>query len=238
MRVLAIIHGENAGPGIFGEETLAAGHTLEVASFAFGDRPRGSFDALMVFGGAMNVHEVHGNPWIDEEREFIAGALAEGVPTLGVCLGGQLVASVTGAEVARVSTPEIGWHDVTLMPEAAGDPLLGDLPLHFKAYQWHSYGFALPQSAVALARSPVCLQAYRLGETVWGTQFHAEVTGAICRDWIVDFRMDPDAIAQGFDPDAARAEVAERIDTWNEIGRKLVGGFLGFAAARAAAIAA
>jgi len=238
MRVLAIVHGENAGPGIFGEETLAAGHTLDVASFAYGGRPAGSFDALMVFGGAMNVHEVHGNPWIEEEREFLAGVLEDGIPTLGVCLGGQLIASVVGAAVGRVSTPEIGWHDVTLMPEAADDPVLGGLPLLFRAYQWHSYGFALPAGAVALARSPICLQAYRLGDAVWGTQFHAEVTEEICRSWIDDFRSDPDAVAQGLDPDAARAECAANIERWNELGRQLVGGFLAVAGERAEALAA
>ena len=238
MRLLALIHGENAGPGIFGEEALAAGHTLDVASFASGARPSGSFDALMVFGGAMNVHEVHGNPWIEEEREFVAGVLEDGIPTLGVCLGGQLVASVAGAEVARVSTPEIGWHDVTLMPEAADDPVLGGLSLLFKAYQWHSYGFALPAGAIPLARSPICLQAYRLGDVTWGTQFHAEVTEEICRGWIDDFGSDPDAVAQGFDPDAARAAVSEHIAQWNELGRKLVGGFLAVAGERAEALAA
>jgi GMP synthase (glutamine-hydrolysing) len=238
VRVLAIIHGENAGPGIFEEETLAAGHTLDVTSFAYGERPRDSFDALMVFGGAMNVHEVHGNPWIEEEREFIAGVLEDGIPTLGVCLGGQLVASVAGAEVARVSTPEIGWHDVTLMPEAADDPVLGGLPLLFKTYQWHSYGFSLPAGAIALARSPICLQAYRLGDTTWGTQFHAEVTEEICNSWIDEFHTDPDAVAQGFDPEVARADVAAHIAQWNELGRRLVSGFLAVAGERAEALAA
>ena len=238
MRLLALIHGENAGPGIFGEEALAAGHTLDVASFASDARPGGSFDALMVFGGAMNVHEVHGNPWIEEEREFLAGVLEDGIPTLGVCLGGQLVASVAGAEVARVSTPEIGWHEVELTAEAADDRVFGALPPRFTAYQWHSYGFALPEGAVALARSPVCLQGYRLGEAVWGTQFHAEVTEEICRSWIDDFRSDPDAVAQGFDPEAARAAVSEHIAKWNELGRRLVGGFLDVAAKRNEALAA
>ena len=236
MRLLALIHGENAGPGIFGEETLAAGHALDVRSFAFGERPGGPFDALMVFGGAMNVHEVHGNPWIEEERAFIADALEGGVPTLGVCLGGQLVASVAGAEVARVSAPEIGWHRVELTPEAADDPVLGTMPPHFTAYQWHSYGFSLPQGAVALAQSPVCLQAYRLGDSVWGTQFHAEVTEEICLSWIDEFRIDPDA--QGLDPEAARAEVAANIGRWNELGRRLAGGFLAVAGKRAEALAA
>ena len=238
MRVLAIVHGENAGPGIFGEETLAAGHALDIRSFALGERPGEPFHALMVFGGAMNVHEVHGNPWIEHERDFLAGVLASGVPTLGVCLGGQLLASVAGAEVARVATPEIGWHEVELTAKAAADRVFGALPPRFTAYQWHSYGFALPEGAVALSRSPVCLQGYRLGEAVWGTQFHAEVTEAICRSWIDEFRTDPDAVAQGLDPEAARAEVAERIGGWNELGRRLVGGFLAVAGERAEALAA
>ncbi len=130
-----------------------------------------------------------------------------------------------------MSEPEIGWYEVETTEAAATDPVLGSLPSRFTAYQWHSYCSDLPPGAVELATSPVCLQAYRLGDSAWGTQFHAEVTSEICNGWISSYDTDPDAIALGFDQDEARAAVAQNIDRWNEIGRGLARGFLGYVSA-------
>jgi GMP synthase (glutamine-hydrolysing) len=240
MRVLSIIHGRNARSGVFAEAIRAAGHELEERSFALGEPPGDvrAYDALVVLGGSMNVHETRDHPWIAPERRLIEDALAAEIPTLGVCLGSQLLASVAGARVYRVDEPEIGWFDVETTPEATGDPLLGGFPDRFRAYQWHSYASELPDGAVELARSPVCLQAYRLGESAWGTQFHAEVTEEICDSWIAAFHTDPDAVAQGFDPPAAREEVAREIGRWNELGRSLADALLAVAAERSGAAAA
>src|SRR5919107_1012690 len=123
--------------------------------------------------------------------------------------------------------------------EGAADPLLGRLPARFLAYEWHSYAFALPAGAVELARSAACSQAYRLGEHAWGVQFHPEVVPEIVREWAMDYRSDPDAIAMGFDPPAHIAEAAQRPPAWMEIGRELFEGFLTAAsAARRAPLAA
>lgn len=235
MRILSIVHGRDARSGIFRRAIEEAGHTLDERSFALGNEPehvRG-YDALIVLGGAMNVHEEDANPWLPTERTLIEEALEARIPLLGICLGSQLLASVAGADVYRVDTPEIGWYEVDLTPEGADDPLLGRLPQRFTAYQWHSYGSRLPEGAVALASSPVCLQAYRLGDLAWGTQFHCEVTREICESWISSFHTDPDAVAMGFDQQAARERVAEEIGRWNELGRRLADGLLAVAAERA-----
>lgn len=235
MRVLSIVHGESARSGVFGEVAREQGHELDELSFAFGDPPLEPerYDAVMVFGGAMNVHEVDGNPWLTDEGRALERVLDAGVPTFGVCLGSQLLASVTGGRVSRSPEPEIGWHEVETTPAARDDPVLGRLPERFTACQWHSYQFEPPPGATVLARSPVCLQAYRIGESAWGTQFHGEVTREIFGRWIENFRTDPDAIRLGFDQSVERERLAANIGRWNELGRTLVGSFLEFAQERA-----
>jgi GMP synthase (glutamine-hydrolysing) len=235
MRVLSIIHGENARSALFGEEVCAAGHELEERSYAFGEapaRPEG-YDAVMVFGGVMNVHEVDGHPWLGDERRALSRIVDAGVPVLGVCLGAQLLASVAGGRVTRAPVPEIGWTPVETTPAAADDRLFTDVPDRFDAYQWHSYQFDLPPGATLLATTPVCAQAFRLADFTWGVQFHAEVTREVAESWIGHYGTDPDAVRAGLDPARERLRLAERIGRWNEIGRTLVRGFLAVAGERA-----
>jgi GMP synthase (glutamine-hydrolysing) len=234
VRILSVIHGVNADAGVFGDAVRETGHELHQASYALDQPPRnpiGDYDAMMVFGGSMNTHEEDVYPWLRPEKAAIAEALDAGLPVFGVCLGGQLLAEVAGSEVARSDVSEIGWYEVGLTPEGASDPIFGALPPRFKTYQWHSYCARLPAGGVELARNDVCLQAYRVGESAWGIQFHAEVTRQNAEVWISHFQTDPAAVAAGFDPDAARAELSERIDGWNRIGRTLASGFVTQAAA-------
>jgi GMP synthase (glutamine-hydrolysing) len=165
------------------------------------------------------------------EIELLRDALAAAEPVLGVCLGAQLLAVAAGAEVRRARAPEIGWFTVERTAAGAEDPLLGRLPPSFLAYEWHSYAFDLPAKAVELARTPVCPQAFRLGDRAWGVQFHPEVTPDIVREWSEDYESDPDAVRQGFDPAGALAEAQERLPAWMDIGRALFDGFLAAAAA-------
>ncbi|HSP72412.1 MAG TPA: hypothetical protein VLN26_08585, partial [Gaiellaceae bacterium] len=113
---------------------------------------------------------------------------------------------------------EIGWFDVEVTEP--GDPLLGPLPRRFEAFQWHSYTYDLPPGAVEIARSPVCSQAFRLGDRAWGVQFHPEVTAAQIESWLAD-PGDPAP-----DPERLRRETAGRIEAWNELGRALCRRFL------------
>lgn len=238
VRILSLIHGRDAHSGIFGDVVRESGHELDERSFPLGNPPSGSterYDALMVFGGAMNVHEVEDNPWIHDEIAVIRDALERDVPVLGVCLGGQLLAAAAGGRVTRAPQPEIGWYEVEKTAAAADDPVLADLPDRFLAYQWHSYQAELPEDGVLLAASPVCAQAFRIGDAAWGTQFHAEVTPEIVDAWIRNYGSDADAVAGGFDADEQRRRLREEIGGWNAVGRKLVGSFLTVAGRRARA---
>jgi GMP synthase (glutamine-hydrolysing) len=234
MRVLAIVHQRNAGPGVFGEEIEAKGVELRTWRPAEGEPAPSDIhdhEAVITFGGAMHVDEEDRHPWLAAEKAVLRELVAAGVPILGVCLGSQLVAEAAGALPRRAREPEIGWREVELTPEAADDPLLGALPPRFDAFQWHSYEAPLPPGAVALAHSPLSLQAYRIADNAWGIQFHAEVGATDAQEWIREYRSREDAIRIALDPESLSRETAAKIAAWNGLGRALCGRFLAVAAA-------
>ena len=241
MRILGILHPGGGRPGVLAERADAAGEELRSWVLAEGEHmphgPLDAYDALVVFGGGMNVRDAERFPWLTAEVELLRDALQSRLPTLGICLGGQLLATAGGAEVRRASEPEIGWRDVHRTPAGTEDPVIGALPPVVCAYEWHSYRFDLPPGSVELARSAVCEQAFRLGEHAWGLQFHPEVTPEIVREWAYDHESDPAAATIGFDPEAHIPEAEARLPRWMDHGRALFDAFLGVARERAAATA-
>jgi GMP synthase-like glutamine amidotransferase len=217
MRVLTVVHQRDAGPGVFAD----AGAELDEWHPPEAPVPVVDHDAVLVLGGAMNVDEEAQHPWLAPEKALLRDLLARRVPVLGVCLGAQLLAEAAGGSARRAAAPEIGWHDVTREDDA--DPVIGPLPERFEAFQWHSYEALPPPDATVLARSPTCVQAYRVGNS-YGIQFHAEVDQPTADGWARDFRSDPDAA--GLDPAALIAEIAAKIDAWNDLGRALFARFL------------
>ena len=224
MRVLAISHQRDAGPGVFADAVEAAGHALETWHVAeAGDPPADprSYAAVMTFGGAMHADQEGAHAWLAPEKSLLGDLLARGTPLLGVCLGSQILAEAAGGRALRASEPEIGWFDVEITEAGAGDPVLGPLAPSFEAFEWHSYRVDLPADAAVLALTPVCVQAFRVGDAAWGIQFHAEVTAADARKWIDDYETDEDAVRIGVDPDRLAAETEARIGSFNQLGRDL-----------------
>ena len=219
MRILALTHGDNVGPGVFEDAVRAAGHELVERNVARDGVPDEGADAAIVLGGAMHPDQEDRHPWLAPELRFLERELERGTPLLGVCLGSQLIARAAGARVFRAAEPEVGWLQVELTESGSGDPVAAALPQRFDAFQWHHYTHDLPEGAVELARSPVCTQAFRLGRA-WGVQFHPEVRGDQVESWLAE---DPDDVA---DPAALRAATRERIEDWNELGRRLCSAFL------------
>jgi GMP synthase (glutamine-hydrolysing) len=232
VHVLAVIHGEEARSGVFGDLTTERGHTLEEWSLAWNvppPRPMDEYGAVFVFGGAMHADQDDHHPWLREENLLIQSLLNLRIPFLGVCLGAQLLAKAAHAPVGPASEPEIGWYPVELTPEAREDPVLGRLPKRFDAFQWHYYTYGLPGGSVELARSEVCTQAFRLGRAAWGIQFHAEVKEKQIGGWIAEC---PDEIPGRVDH--LTRETTEKIDEWNALGRSLCEGFLSLSETAAA----
>jgi GMP synthase-like glutamine amidotransferase len=232
VRVLAIVHQRDAGPGVFAAAIAESGADLDVwlppEGAAAPADPLG-YDAVLVLGGAVHPDQDAAHGWLGEEKALLKRLLASEVPLLGLCLGGQLVAEAAGATPRRASRPEIGWHRVELSAAGGEDPLLGPLAPGFEAFQWHSYEFPLPPGAVALAHSEVGLQACRIGATAWALQFHPEVSAADARGWIDGYRSDPDAVRIGVDPQALGAETEAKIAAFNQLGRDLCARWLAVA---------
>jgi GMP synthase-like glutamine amidotransferase len=224
VRVLAIVHQPDAGPGVFGEAIRAAGATVEewaIATAADSPADPLDYDAVLVLGGAVHADQEDRHPWLAAERSLLRELLAQEKPLLGLCLGAQMLAGAAGATPRRAARPEIGWHRVDITAAGREDPLLAPLAPGFDAFQWHSYECPLPPGAVALATSEVCLQAFRVGPAAWGLQFHPEVSAADARHWIEDYRSDPDAIALGVDPAVLGPETETKIPTFNQVGRDI-----------------
>jgi len=225
MDVLSVVHSERAGTELFASVVAAAGHRLVEWNFPTQGVPPAA-DAVLVFGGSMHPDQDTEHPWLKDELAWLAGLIESGVPTLGICLGSQLLARAAGSWVGPLAEPEIGWMEVALTDEGLADPVLSALPPRFDALQWHHYHHGLPDGAVELARNSSSLQAFLIGDAVWGVQFHPEVTEPQLARWIEED-------GEPFGREQLSAATHERIGTWNELGLRLCGAFLAIAHSRA-----
>jgi GMP synthase-like glutamine amidotransferase len=144
---------------------------------------------LVVLGGPMGVHDVADHPWLLAERELLVDAVGEGIPVLGVCLGAQQLALALGAEVTTGQVAEVGVGSVELTGPGRLDPVLGPeygglASSTIPCVHWHQDTFALPSGATHLAATPrYPNQAFRVGERVYGLQFHVEVDRSLAQLW-------------------------------------------------------
>jgi GMP synthase-like glutamine amidotransferase len=223
MHVLSVIHGEKVRAGVFGEAVEARGHVVEEWSLAWGTslpRPLDAYGAVLVFGGAMHADQEGHHPWLRDENLFLQRLLDLHAPVLGICLGAQLLAKAAHADVGLAREPEIGWFPVELTEAAADDPVLSRMPERFDAFQLHYYAHGVPAGAVELARNDLCTQAFRLGDTAWGVQFHPEVTLEQIESWMQEDEPIPAGLLD---------QTRERIGAWNELGKGLCDAFVGVA---------
>jgi GMP synthase (glutamine-hydrolysing) len=200
------------------------GHELVEWELPTQGTPPDGFDAVLVFGGRMNVGEEDRYPWLNEEYELLRGWVAEEKPLLGVCLGGQTLAHATGGHVSRAPDWHAGFYDVHLTGEGALDPVLGALPQRFEALLANAYEFEPPPSAVKLADAGTQAQAFRVGKRAWGVQFHPEARRDQVLAWWSDDRPLPRPLPELTD------ELDAKLPHWHELGRKVCEAFL--AAAR------
>ncbi len=136
-----------------------------------------AFDALIVMGGPMSVHDEHEFPWLKAEKQFIEKAIQAGKKVLGICLGAQLIAHVLGVKVTRNRHKEIGWFPVQKTQEAEKSAIFKALPSAFQAFHWHGETFEIPRSAIHTLKSEACPhQAFVYQSSVVGLQFHLETT--------------------------------------------------------------
>jgi GMP synthase (glutamine-hydrolysing) len=144
----------------------------------------GEITALIVLGGAMGANDESKHPFLVDLKRLIRSVVEVDIPYLGICLGGQLLAAALGAQVISHRWEELGTLPVQLTEEGRRDRLFQGVPDTFTTFQWHHDSFDLPPDAVLLASSGACHhQSFRIGDNIWGVQFHPEVNEQIIRAW-------------------------------------------------------
>lgn len=182
---------------------------------------------LVILGGPMNVDEVETYPFLLTELDWIRQAVDRELPLLGICLGAQLLAKALGNRVYHNPVKEIGWYEVELLPAARDDRLFGGRGPVETVFQWHGDTFDLPEGAVHLARSASCpSQAFRVGQSAYGVQFHVEMTPRLIDEWLEEPHFSAEVAALDYiDPAAIRAQVPRRIAAMNSFSGCLLGRF-------------
>ena len=145
-----------------------------------------SDDLLIILGGPISVNDAAMFPFIENEIKLLKRRIKADKPTLGICLGAQLIASALGASVYPGEEKEIGWYDLNLTDAGQQSALRYLGPEHCSMLHWHGETFDLPESAVLLASSGKYRnQAFSVGNRVLALQFHPEITQRDMEKWFI-----------------------------------------------------
>ena len=212
MRPILVIEQEHSlrGLGLLGERLDAAG--LPYRSLRAWDEridwlEARDFAAIIPMGGNAHAWDEERVPALRAERLLLRDATERGVPVLGICLGGQLLARALGGAVRTAAEPEIGWREIVPTENAREDPVFRVLDSRAGVYQWHHDVFEPPPGSTVLASSEAAPnQAFRIdGTEAWGIQFHPEATPDLWELWIA--RHPAEVEEAGVDVEALRAAV-------------------------------
>jgi GMP synthase (glutamine-hydrolysing) len=238
-RLLVVVPSDTDPPTRLGNWLREAGLELDERRLSTGDplpADLTGFDGLLVLGGPQSsLDPAEVSPELVGVRTLLGQAIAADIPTLAVCLGAQLLAQVGGGSTrVGVDGPEVGATLVAKRDAADADPLFGPLPLSPDVLEWHHDEIdRLPAGATLLASNPRYQnQAYRIGEHVYGLQFHIETDEALVRQWADD---DPVGVAgTGLDVETVCARSAAVHPDLAEVWAPFAGRFADLVRARAA----
>jgi len=210
-----VANSHDADPGFVGEFLRGAGYAFtECHRERASDWPDlAGVHLVVALGSDWSVYWDHIRGEVAAESALLQSAHASGIPVLGICFGGQMLAHALGGSVGRAPEAEIGWCAV----ESAVPELAGDGPW----FQWHADRFQPPAEAVRLARSDRAEQAFRVGRTV-GLQFHPEVNESIVARWagggaeeLARYGISPDHLVEETRAQVARSRSAcSRLVEW------------------------
>lgn len=227
--ILVIQHVESEGLGIIAPMLRASGLGADIVKVYKGEEI--PFDVsqhagLIVLGGPMGVYEEDAYPFLTDEMTLLESALKADAPTLGICLGAQLLAKAAGAPVYKGRAKEIGWYKVRLTDAGSRDRILIGFPGDFTVFQWHGDTFDVPHGAVNLAASALFPnQLIRVGSRAYGMQFHLEVTEAMIREWL-RVNAQEVVLVKTVDPTTILKDTPSNIQAIHALGRAMISRFL------------
>lgn len=187
MQCLAIRHLAFEDLGLFHEVLVQAG--FEVTYFEagldnFDSQNWSAADLVVILGGPIGVCEASDYPWLKQEIAVVRQRLLADLPTLGICLGAQVMAAALGAAVYPGQGKEIGWSALQLEDAVQGFGL--QALEHTEVLHWHGDTFDLPAGATLLASTPCTPhQAFSYGRNALALQFHAEASGERLEPWLI-----------------------------------------------------
>jgi len=188
LRILVVQNSRTAPIGLLGDYLTEFGADLVTVTPPEDDplpADASGFYGAVVLGGPQSAGDDETSPYIPRLLDLMRSFAEADRPILGICLGAQLLARAHGERVYKHSLMERGFKPVASTPAGADDPVMGPLGPVRHIMQWHYDTFDLPKDAVLLATGPDCAnQAFRLGDSQYGLQFHPEVNPDIVRDWV------------------------------------------------------
>ena len=186
------------------------------------------FSGLIILGGPMNVYETEKYPFLEMEDTLIKEAAERDMPILGICLGAQLIAKALAARVIRNKEKEIGWYPLRITDDAGNDDLFKHFNTEETVFQWHGDTFEIPDGAVHLAKSPLCLnQAFRYETKIYGLQFHLEVTPEMILEWlnVTENKEEVMSLKGKADPETIKDQIFQHINNLDALAEKAFGAF-------------
>ena len=233
MKFLIFQHARVEHPAILREFFAADGIEWRAIELDEGEPiPRlDGFDALMAFGGPMDVWQEREHPWLVAEKAAIRSWVRERrKPFLGICLGHQLLADALGGTVKKMDVPEIGVCEVTLSPAGTSSPLFLDLPPVLPVLQWHGAAVErVPDGGVVLASNAHCaIQSFSFANIAYGVQYHMEPTECTIQEWgqIPEYRESLEQIAGTDGARRLEQQTIERINDFRQYSGILHRNFL------------
>ena len=205
---VVIVRNEEPDPGgVALEELQAEGFDVRWADAYRGDDlpDLAEVSGLVVLGGVQHADDFDGHPYLLDEQHMIREAVDLGVPVLGICLGGQILALAMGAALRQSPVVEFGYTQIAPTDEGRRDAVLGVWEPGDRVFHWHEDMFDLPDGATLLLEGEhVPNQAFRYGDSAWGLQFHPEVTQPVIDGWL---QVAGDTVAKwGKTPEQIREE--------------------------------
>ena len=244
VRILAIEHERGTGPERFGKWLEEAGAEVVVTRPYLGEviPELGAFDALIVLGGSAGPTEDAENPWFSEVRDLLRRSIGGEFPSLNICLGGEMLAVTGDAPITRRAHPQIGIYELGATSAGETDPVFGALAgggsagaasterESLPSVLFHQEEMALPTGAeLLITGSDAPVQAFRLGEFAWGTQFHPETDATQISRWLDGNDL---ALPAGKTEDSIIAEVEAHDAALVDNGRRLARSFVAFLGGR------